>query len=196
MDKVPRSPYRTVLIAFVVVILIGLVAVGVWVMNMSSSNLTPQTPPDTAQNENPDVTPDQNSTTARQVKIVYIADGDNGKIGEKIGCDDSAVVISRTVDAVSVEQGALETLLADKSEKYGTTGLRNALWQSDLKLDQITINDQIADVKLSGDLQLAGVCDNPRVKAQIEGTVKESTGVTTVNVMINDKTLDEVLSLR
>lgn len=196
MDRTSRSPHRTFLIAFAGIILVGLIAIGVWVMSMSSPDLPSQVAPGASQDQNTDTTTDQNSIAKRQVKIVYIADGDNGKIGEKIGCDDSAVVISKAVDAVSAGQGALQALLADKSEKYGTTGLRNALWQSDLSLDLITINDQTADVKLSGDLQLAGVCDNPRVKAQLEGTVKESTGVNMVNVMINDKTLDEVLSLR
>jgi hypothetical protein len=197
MDDTPRSPNRILIITLSILIVIGLVAVGLWLMNRSSGPVTaPQPAPSAIKTDKTEAPSDQAIVTDRQAKIVYIADGDNGNIGTKIGCDDSAVVVSRNVKSTSAAEGALQALLADKSEKYGTTGLRNALWQSNLRLDSITVDDKTADVKLSGDLQLAGVCDNPRVKAQLEDTVKESSGVTTVNVTINGKTLDEVLSLK
>lgn len=197
MDMKPSSPRRFLIIVLVVVAVAVVAAVAIWMRN------APRTPgavaPITSSNEAKDTTgqpTNQSIVASRQAKIVYIADGDDGRTGEKVGCGDSAVVITKTVQATSDVEGALQSLLADKSEMYGTTGLRNALWQSTLTLDSVVVVEKTATVKLSGNLQLAGVCDIPRVKAQLESTVRESSGATTVNVTINGKTLDDALSLK
>ena len=51
-------------------------------------------------------------------------------------------------------------------------------------------------MRLNGTLQLGGVCDNPRVKAQLEQTALQFPTVKSVKYYINDKTLDEALSLK
>jgi hypothetical protein len=197
----PSTSRRFLTPLIIIIALIGIVAAMLYVLNLS---VTPGTAPQTTPlNSQPDETntstnqpANQPAVTTRRVYIAYIADGDDGKIGEKVGCGDSVVIVSKTAQATSDVEGALRALLADKSEKYGTTGLRNALWQSSLTLDGVTVIEKTANVKLGGNLQLAGVCDIPRVKAQLESTVKASSDATAVNITVNDKTLDEALSLK
>lgn len=197
MDTTPHSPRRTLVITIIILLCIVLAAGLIWMLNKAPpTETTPQPMPSNSTTDSPPSPSSQTAMTDRRVNIVYIADGDNGQIGEKIGCDDSAVVISKVVKANSATDGALRALLADKSEKYGTTGLRNALWQSTLRVDSVIITGDAADVKLSGNIRLAGVCDNPRVKAQLEGTVKASGDASVVDITINGQTLDDVLSLK
>lgn len=197
MDIKSRSPHRLIITAIIVVVLAAIVAAVMWVLNAPQQPETnAPSAPTTTNTEQQNSPPSPPAITAQQVKIVYIALGDSGQTGELIGCGDSAVIINQTVQATSPVEGALQTLLADKSERYGTSGLRNALWQSTLTLDAVTVINKTANVKLSGNIQLAGVCDIPRVKAQLETTTKESSGATAVDITVNGKTLDEALSLR
>jgi hypothetical protein len=197
MDIRSRSRRRLVISIVFVAVLAVIVAGVIWVLNTPQQPNTnaPTTPTATKTDEqkNPSNPP---AITAQQVKIAYIAVGDSGQLGEMIGCGDSVVIVSKTVQATSPVEGALQTLLADKSERYGTSGLRNALWQSTLTLDAVTVLDKVANVKLSGNIQLAGVCDIPRVKAQLETTTKESSGATAVSITVNGATLDAALSLK
>ncbi len=190
------SSLRRLIVTLVVIIAIlgGVVAGALWgLQHQTTLNSPPQSssPPDKSKN-----TPDQPAVTSHQVKIAYIAVGDNGQSGEMIGCGDSVVLVDKTVQAASAVEGALKALLANKTEHYGASGLYNVLWQSRFMVDSVTVANHIANVALSGQMQLSGECDNPRVKAQIESTVKASSDATTVNVTINDKTLDEALSLK
>lgn len=182
----------------IVIAVIGIIVAMLYVLNSSvPSSVAPQTTPLSGQSDNTNTPPiNQPTETARRINIAYTADGDDGKIGEKVGCGDSVVLVSKTAQTTGGLEEALRILLADKSEKYGTTGLRNALWQSSLTLNEVVVERKTANVKLSGNFQLSGVCDIPRAKAQLESTIKASSDVTVVNVTVNGKALDEALSLK
>jgi hypothetical protein len=49
---------------------------------------------------------------------------------------------------------------------------------------------------LSGDLVTTGICDGPRVQAVLESSAKTAAGVGKAEIVINDKTLSELLSLK
>jgi hypothetical protein len=49
---------------------------------------------------------------------------------------------------------------------------------------------------LSGTMMLGGVCDNPRVEAQLEETALQFPTVSQVSVFVNSRPLEEVLSLK
>ncbi len=89
---------------------------------------------------------------------------------------------------------ALNELLAIDDGLYGQSGLYSLLYQSTLKLDSATIVGGKATINITGKTQLGGVCDNPRVKAQIEETVSQFSTVTQVAVFINNIPIDQVLS--
>jgi hypothetical protein len=51
-------------------------------------------------------------------------------------------------------------------------------------------------VKLTGNIKLSGECDIPRVREQLIGTIKSASGANKIVVLVNDKSLDEALSLK
>jgi hypothetical protein len=131
------------------------------------------------------------------VEIYLIALEDEGRSDPQIGCNDSLVAITRNITPTKAPlRAALLELLAIKEQYYGQSGLYNALYQSDLQLDQVTIDETgRAIVHFSGDYSLGGVCDIPRFEAQIEATAQQFATVNDVAVFINETPMKEALSL-
>jgi hypothetical protein len=144
----------------------------------------------------PTLPPPTSATAAEQtVKIILIALEDNGQSGTLVGCGDSAIPITVTIPRTQgVLRAALEKLLSAKQQFYGESGYYNALYQSDLQLESVTIEQGKAIIHLTGTIMLGGVCDAPRVEAQIEQTALQFSTVSDVAVFINDTPLEEVLS--
>jgi hypothetical protein len=139
--------------------------------------------------------PPTDTPSTMTVQVFLIALEDNGRSGKPVGCGDSAVPVQvTTAHTQAVLKAALEALLSVKEPYYGQSGLYNALYQSDLRLDSATIKDGLATIHLSGRLLLGGVCDNPRVEAQITETALQFSTVGEVAVFVNDVPLEEVLS--
>jgi hypothetical protein len=65
-----------------------------------------------------------------------------------------------------------------------------------LKADSVSIVNAKATIHLSGTLRLSGVCDNPRVEAQIEETALQFATVKQVQVFVNNIVLEKALSLK
>ena len=136
------------------------------------------------------------STAVQQtVKIFLIALEDNGQSGILVGCGDSAVPVTVIIPRTQgVLKAALEKLLSIKEQYYGESGLYNALYQSDLQLKSVTIDQGKAVIHLTGTVMLGGVCDAPRLEAQIRQTALQFSTVSDVEVFINDIPLEDVLS--
>jgi hypothetical protein len=132
-----------------------------------------------------------------RVDVFLVALEDAGQSGQEIGCGDSLVPVEVEVEPTPAPlTAALEALLAIDEQHYGQSGLYNALYQSDLQVESVAIQDGTATIRLTGQLQLGGTCDNPRVKAQLTQIALQFSTVDEVDVFINDKPLDEVLSLK
>jgi hypothetical protein len=122
-----------------------------------------------------------------QTATVYVVNvGDGGPVG----CGDSLVGIQQPVYATDTTEeaitAALEALFNLGGPNVGESGLTNALYQSDLAVDSVSIDaDGIATVELSGTIVSGGVCDDPRIEAQIRETVLGFEGVTDVVVLLN-----------
>ena len=139
------------------------------------------------------ITPDPNGPPV--IKLFLIAVDDNGKNGEKIGCNDSVVPVDKEISSTTVLlTSALNELLAIKEKDYQKTGYYSALYQSDLKLDGVTVKNGLATIKLSGTLRLGGECDNPRVKAQLTQTALQFDTVDRVETLINGRPIKEMLT--
>ena len=131
------------------------------------------------------------------VKIVLIALEDNGQSGTLVGCGDSAIPISVTIPPTQgVLRAALEKLFSAKQQYYGESGYYNALYQSDLEIVSVRIEQGKAMVHLTGTITLGGTCDAPRVEAQIEQTALQFSTVSDVSVFVNEVPLEDVLSSR
>ena len=136
------------------------------------------------------------SVEPKQINLYFIAIGDEGRSGEKIGCGDSLVAVPTQIEPTGDPiRDALHALFAVHDRMIGQSGLYNSLYQSNLKVGDVRIdeNGQVS-VQLSGQYQLGGVCDDPRFKAQIEATILQLPNVNSVSVTINGKPLDEIVS--
>jgi hypothetical protein len=135
--------------------------------------------------------------TQHTVQIFLIAVDDNGQTGTSVGCGDSAVPVQVEIPPTQgVLKAALAALLSVKDQYYGQSGLYNALYQSDLQVESVSIDGGKASVYLTGTLQMGGECDSPRVQAQLEQTVLQFSTVTEAAIFINGKPLADVLSLK
>jgi hypothetical protein len=132
---------------------------------------------------------------AERVKLYFIAVNDNGVAGKKIGCNDSLVAVDRAIPATNAPHtAALNVLFSLTDKDYGQSGLYNALYQSKLKLDSAAIVSAKATINLSGSLIQGGVCDSPRIQAQIEQVALQFSTVKSVAVFLNGKSLQQALS--
>lgn len=138
------------------------------------------------------------ATAADQtVRIVLIELEGNGQAGPLVGCGDSAIPITVTIPRTQgVLRAALEKLLSAKQQFYGESGYYNALYQSDLQVASVKIEQGKAIIHLTGTIMLGGACDVPRVEAQIEQTALQFSTVNEVAVFVNDVPLGEVLSTK
>lgn len=132
-------------------------------------------------------------TMTLQVFLIALEDG--GQSGQEVGCGDSAVAVEVVVPRTQgVLRAALTALLSMRDQYYGESGLYNALYQSDLSVEGVTIENGEALVNLSGTLLLGGVCDNPRVEAQLEQTALQFSTVSRASVFVNGVPLEDLLS--
>jgi hypothetical protein len=132
-----------------------------------------------------------------QVQIMLIALGEGERSGPTIGCGDAVVPVTVQVEPTTAPlRAALERLFSIKSEFYGESGLYNALHQSELRIDSLGISGGLARLSLSGTLRTGGVCDAPRVQAQIEQTMRQFPSVTSTEILLNGQPLADALSER
>lgn len=128
-------------------------------------------------------------------QIFLIALEDNGQSSDMIGCNDSVVpVVVEFEPTVAPLTAVLEQLLALDEEFYGQSGLYNVFHQSNLAVASVDIEAGEAIVQLTGMLNLGGVCDNPRVKAQLEQTALQFDTIDSATFYLNDEPLSAVLS--
>lgn len=133
-----------------------------------------------------------------EVLIYLVALEDNGASGPVIGCGDSLIEVRRPADSNDQPiAAALQALLSVKSQFYGESGLYNALYQSELAVENWEVTpDGLASVMLTGQIKLGGTCDAPRFKAQIVQTIASASKAQWVEVFINGEPIDEVLTQR
>ncbi len=130
-----------------------------------------------------------------RVKIYLIAINDAGKSGPQIGCGDSVIAVDREITPTNAPlKAALEALLSIHDQHYGQSGLYNALYQSNLRVQSVTINNGVARIALTGTFQQGGVCDSPRIEAQLTSTALQFSTVKSAEITINGKSLQELLS--
>jgi LysM repeat protein len=129
--------------------------------------------------------------TRSQIFLVALDDG--GQSGRLIGCNDSLVPVPIDIAPTrAILRASLEKLLSLHDPYYGESGLYNALYQSTLRLEDVRIDNRVATIELSGQLMLGGVCDSPRVQAQLEQVALQFATVSRVEITLNGRPLSEV----
>ncbi|MCC6643127.1 GerMN domain-containing protein [Candidatus Peregrinibacteria bacterium] len=154
----------------------------------------------TTASEKPTVTM-SNDDSVTSFKMFLITPEKASRNGEIIGCGDGMI----STDVFSEEKpttvtdkltAAYNQLLNFKTTPTPDPEMLNALANSNLKLDSVTIKDTTATIKISGELSLGGECDNPRVEAQLYTTGLQFHEISDLEIFINDKPLKDVLSLK
>lgn len=164
-------------------------------VTLAIPSATNTVPPPTSVRPSATTVPPNPTAAPQTVKIFLIALEDNGQSGPLVGCGDSVVSVTVTIPPTQgVLRAALEKLLSAKEQFYGESGFYNALYQSDLELTNVTIDQGKAIIHLTGTVMLGGVCDSPRFEAQIEQTALQFSTVSNVEVFIDDIPLEDVLS--
>jgi len=165
-------------------------AVVITVVQPSQTPLSPTQP-------TPTPVPATQSPGLSSVKLYLVALDDNGVSGPLVGCGDSLVAVDVPITpTLGVLRAAYTQLLAIKTPYYGESGLYNALHQSTLSLESIDLADGKAVIRLSGQFMLNGVCDIPRVQAQLEQTALQFNTVESVQVTVNGIPLEDALLLK
>jgi hypothetical protein len=126
--------------------------------------------------------------------LYFVAVGDNGQAGKKVGCGDSLVASKRQTVSDTQISDVYQDLL-DIHDYDFTPEQKNALWQSQLTLESADITAGTAFITLKGTIiQSDKKCDAPRIKAQLEELAKQFDGVKSVEITVNSQPLDTVLN--
>jgi LysM repeat protein len=124
------------------------------------------------------------------VKIPLIALNTGGAVG----CGDSVVMVTRNVPPTTAPlTAAVNELLSIHTRLYGQSGLYNPLYNSPLAVQSVTISNGLATIRLTGNLSLAGECDDPRVAAMFNAIGRQFSTVQRVQVYINGAALETLL---
>lgn len=131
---------------------------------------------------------------SQSIKIYLVALDDNGKTGKKIGCGDSLVPVTHTIEKTAAPlTAAIRELLATPQHPEESSKLENFWKGNNLKVKTASIRNHTATIHISGEVFVAGVCDEPRIKSQIEATAKQFPAVKYVKVFIGNRPLAEAI---
>ncbi len=136
------------------------------------------------------------TTTAlfEQTQIYLVAVGDTGRSGIEIGCGDSLVPVTVSIQpTIAPLAAALEEMFSINTRTYGQSGLYNALYRSELSVQGIDIEDGEAIINLTGELRIGGTCDIPRIEQQLRQTALQYSTIDSVTISINGVPLAEAL---
>lgn len=157
-------------------------------------------------NENSKITEDEVTNTANETnmpaELYFIKLEDKGANGELIGCDDSVIPVETEIpssyDKYANIKESLEKLLSIKEREYGDEKLYNAMAGLKLKVDNVIDAENSTKVMLVGEYQISGVCEIPRIKAQILETASQfqEEDENNVEIYINGRAFDEVFSMK
>ncbi|MDR6416786.1 GerMN domain-containing protein [Pseudarthrobacter sulfonivorans] len=120
---------------------------------------------------------------------------DGGAGGVRFGCNDSLASVRRSVAGSAEPLPAAMNALLDGSAKPAP-GLYNALAASTLTFLSGSFDGTTVTVYLSGTLRPGGVCDIPRIEAQLTQTAVASVGAIRAEIYVNGAGLTEALSLK
>ncbi len=166
-----------------------------------SNSISPSDPQKTSQSPTvtraPSISPTPEPQTAVPLTVYYIALDDGGQTGEEVGCGDSLVAaFTEPVIFKNQLKATMDRLLADDNMHHGGSGLYNALYKSDLGFTNGNFAGSTVTVNLKGTIRQSGVCDAPRIQAQLSQAAETAVGADSSVITVNGKPLREVLSSR
>ncbi|MFJ4210625.1 GerMN domain-containing protein [Paenarthrobacter sp. NPDC089675] len=128
--------------------------------------------------------------------VYYVAINDGGSRGVRFGCNDSLVAVPGAASPGDALTVALGRLLGAGMPLDNDAALYDSLAASSLRFVSGYVNGSTAVVNLSGSLRPGGVCDIPRIEAQLTHTVVAASGASRAEIYVNGMPLEVALSLR
>ncbi len=117
-----------------------------------------------------------------------MAINDQGTSGPTIGCGDSIVATTTgLVIYTDRVEAAISSLLDTKDAHLGQSGLVNSLADSNLSYVSSSVSSGTVTVELTGELRSGGICDNPRIIAQLEYTAMTAADAPQAKILVNGK---------
>lgn len=163
-----------------------------------SASATP-TPTATAP-ASPSATASSPAAAAREASVYWVSLAGSGHDGVEFpGCGDQLVETtvpaqgSGQVGSAERVEAGIKALLANEDYEH-SDGLVNALYQSELTLQDVTLEGDTVVVELSGQPISAGTCDDPRIISQLEYTAATNAGAYTARVLVDGTPIQEHLS--
>ncbi|MCQ6270309.1 GerMN domain-containing protein [Pseudarthrobacter sp. R1] len=141
--------------------------------------------------------PSGSPAALQAVTAYYVLLDDGGSNGVRFGCNDSLVGVARTSsageDPLPAAVRALLETPADAAAPRPSPDVYNALQGSDLTFLSGSFDGTTVTVYLAGTLSMGGVCDLPRVEAQLTQTAVSAVGAIRAEIHINGRPLAEAL---
>ncbi|MGA8787972.1 MAG: hypothetical protein WB535_03380 [Paenarthrobacter sp.] len=128
--------------------------------------------------------------------VYYVAIDDGGSRGVRFGCNDSLVPVRGMAVPGDPLTVALGRLLDAGMPVDSDAALYDALAGSSLRYLSGYMSGATVVVNLSGSLRPGGVCDIPRIQAQLTQTIVAASGASRAEIYVNGRTLTEALSVR
>ncbi len=155
----------------------------------------PATQPPPVQTRNPDDPPIGNAAGVQSVTAYYVLLDDGGSSGVRFGCNDSLVGVRRSNAESAEPLAAAIGALLDGSEPP-IADVYNSLSGSTLDFLSGTFDGTTVTVYLAGTTRPGGVCDIPRIEAQLTQTAVSAVGAIRAEIYVNGVGLAEALSLK
>lgn len=140
------------------------------------------------------------AAAAGEATVYWVSLAGSGHQGVEFpGCGD--LLVESTVKATGsgevgtaerVEAG-IEALLKDRRYEH-SDGLVNALYQSELSVQDVSITGDTVTVDLTGQPMSSGSCDDPRIIGQLEYTATTNAGTYTAEVLVDGTPIQEFMS--
>ncbi|WP_227471505.1 hypothetical protein [Paenarthrobacter sp. YJN-5] len=128
--------------------------------------------------------------------VYYVAINDGGSRGVRFGCNDSLVPVRGPASSGDPLTVALGRLLGAGLPVDNDAALYDSLAASSLHFVSGYVSGSTVVVNLGGSIRPGGVCDIPRIEAQLTHTVVAASGATRAEIYVNGMTLEVALSLR
>lgn len=121
--------------------------------------------------------------TTNQTTVFAIKLDDNGASPNSIqtGCGDSTMPVAETAsyqfdgtDPIASINAALITLFSTTANQYQSQNLVNPLANQTMMIQSVTASGNNYTTHLTGSFAFGGVCEMPRVRAQVEETIRKA----------------------
>lgn len=145
-------------------------------------------------------TAEQNTTriaTAPNQPIQYYLAlaNDNGQSGIAYGCGDSMVALTgqqrTTGDLAADVRAALSELLAVSGATF--EGYENALYNTELTIDEISVNEDTVRIDLSGTVRSVGACWDARMVGHLAYTTFQFPQINNALIRVDGRNLKQLL---